>query len=82
MKRTATVSPYSLGALEAYRVVIKDISKALGDPAVDVAKLFFAEMIQSGLQRFSVSDEPHSDVLRSSLLTGRVCSDIRASNRT
>jgi len=29
MKRTAIVSPYSLGALEAYRVVIKDISRVL-----------------------------------------------------
>jgi hypothetical protein len=31
-------------------------------------------MIQSGLQRFSVSDEPHSDIVRTSLLTDRVCS--------
>jgi len=74
MKRTAVVSPYSLGALEAYRGVIKDISRLLGDPAVDVAKLFFAVMIQSGFQRFSVSDEPHSDIVRTSLLTDRVCS--------
>ena len=73
MKRTAIVTPSSLGALGAYRTVIKDISAVLGDPAIDVAKLFFAVMIQSGLDRFGVADEPTSDVLNSSLLTDRVC---------
>jgi hypothetical protein len=73
MNRTAIVTPGSIGALEAYRVVIKDISKVLGDPQIDVAKLFFAVMIQSGLQRFSLPERPSTDIVHSKLLAGRVC---------
>jgi len=72
MSRTAIVTPYSLGAIEAYRGVIKDISEVLGDPVIDVARLFFAVMIQSGLQQFVVPDGPPTELIRSSLLADRV----------
>ena len=56
MSRTALITPHSLGALEAYRMVITDISEVLGDPHVDIERLFFATMIQSGVEAFIVPE--------------------------
>jgi hypothetical protein len=52
MEGETIISPYTLGTLEAYTVVIRDISEVLKDPIIDMRKLFYAVMIQSGLKRF------------------------------
>jgi hypothetical protein len=72
MHRTAIVTPSSLGAIEAYRMVIKDISDVLGDPVIDIARLFFAVMIQSGLEQFVLPDKHPAELVRSSLLDQRI----------
>ncbi len=57
MERDAIISPYSLGTLEAYTDIIRDISKVLEDPIIDMRKLFYAVMIQSGLKRFRIPSD-------------------------
>jgi hypothetical protein len=72
MERDAVVSPHTLGALEAYRQVIIDISEVLRDPVIDIGKLFYAVMIQSGVKRFRVPEEYISRLPGLSLLSNRV----------
>lgn len=54
MQRQAIINSHTLGAIDAYRMVIKDISEALGDPVIDMQRMFYALMIQSGIERFEV----------------------------
>lgn len=58
MSRQAIISPQTLGAISAYRMVIKDISEVLGDPIIDMQRLFYAVMIQSGIERFQLPEMP------------------------
>lgn len=69
MERQAIITPYSLGTLEAYSTVIRDISRVLEDPIVDMTRLFYAVMVQSGLQGFRIPGG--SKVPISSLLLDR-----------
>jgi len=57
MKRQAIINPHTLGAISAYRMVIKDISGVLGDPIIDMQRLFYAVMIQSGIERFQMPEQ-------------------------
>jgi hypothetical protein len=61
MSRQAIISPHTVGAISAYRMVIKDISEALGDPIIDMQRLFYAVMIQSGIERFQLPEIPSDD---------------------
>lgn len=58
MKRQAIINSHTLGAINAYRMIIKDISVALGDPVVDMQRLFYAVMIQSGIELFQAPERP------------------------
>lgn len=61
MSRQAIISPHTLGAISAYRMVIRDISEVLGDPVIDMQRLFYAVMIQSGIERFQLPESPSDD---------------------
>jgi hypothetical protein len=72
MERDAIVSPFTLGVIEAYRTVIIDISKVLEDPVIDMRNLFYAVMIQSGIERFRLPERHTGELPNSSLVSDRI----------
>lgn len=55
MKRTAYISPATLGCIDAYEMVITDISKALEVENTSIKSLFFGGMILSGIEKIVVT---------------------------
>lgn len=72
MSRQAIISPRTLGTISAYRMVIKDISEVLGDPVIDMQRLFYAVMIQSGIERFKLPEVPAEESPVPTMLAERI----------
>ena len=76
-QRVVNVTPGNLGALDAYTDVIANLSEIVdGGEVYDFRKLFYATMVQCGVQGFRMYGDPPKEVANSLFLSQRtVCVD-------